>query len=79
MNTVQTGIAAYTVEGCDQRAVFSMNEQSVERLEVNNGNGVQETPIDRDKPFALVLPVNAGEVTFYNVDADPLASVTEPW
>lgn len=47
-----------------------MNEQGVERLEIDDGDSVQAIDIDSGKPFAIVLPVNAGTVTFYGADEE---------
>lgn len=63
---VEEYIAEYTIEGYDERAFISMNEQKVVRLEIDNGNGIEKIDIDSNKPFAIVLPVNAGNITFYD-------------
>ena len=64
--SVERAIAEYTVEGCRERAFISLNTHGVVRVEIGNGNEVEIIPITSSKPFALVLPLNAGEVTFYN-------------
>ncbi len=66
----QSGIEGFTVEGYRERAFISMNKQRVERLEVDDGNSIQVTPIDSGKPFAIVLPVNAGSIAFYDVNGN---------
>ena len=43
-----------------------MNNQKINRLEIGDGNTVQLIDIDSNKPFAIVLPVNIGNITFYN-------------
>ena len=62
------GIAEYTVEGYNERAFISMNKQQVECLKIDDGNSIQVINIDSNKPFAIVLPVNAGDIAFYDVD-----------
>ena len=62
------GIAGYTVEGYNERAFISMNKQQVECLKIDDGNSIQVIDIDSNKPFAIVLPVNAGDIAFYDVD-----------
>lgn len=64
------GIAEYTVEGYNERAFISMNKQQVECLKINNGISVKTIDIDSGKPFTVVLPVNAGEISFYDVDGN---------
>lgn len=63
--SVERAIAEYTVEGYRERAFLSMNAQKAARVEIDNGTEVEIIPLDSSKPFALVLPLNAGEVTFY--------------
>lgn len=67
---IEEYIAELTVEGNDERAFISMNKQKVARLEVNNGISVEITEIDSDKPFAIVLPINAGNITFYDINGN---------
>ena len=64
------GIAEYTVEGYNERAFISMNKQQVECLKIDDGTSIQEIDIDSNKPFAIVLPVNAGDIAFYDVDGN---------
>lgn len=64
------GIVEYTLDGCNERAFISTNKWQVERLEIDNGNSIQVIDIDSVKPFAIVLPVNAGAITFYDVDGN---------
>lgn len=47
-----------------------MNEQKVERLEIDDGNSIQVMEIDDNKPFAIILPVNAGSIVFYDINGD---------
>ena len=70
LGEVETGIAEFTLEGYQEKAFISMNQQQVERLEVDDGNTVQVMRIDSGKPFAIVLPVNAGSIAFYDVDGN---------
>ena len=67
---VQRGIAEYTVEGYNERAFISMNQQQVTQLEIDDGNTIQVLDIDSNKPFAIVLPINAGTITFYDVNGN---------
>ena len=67
---VQEFIVEYTVEGYHERAFISMNKQKVERLEIDDGNSVNVTDIDSSKPFAMILPVNSGTVTFLDVNGN---------
>lgn len=70
LSGVENGIAEYTVEGYKERAFISMNKQQVERLEIDDGNSVKVVDIDSCKPFSIVLPVNAGNIAFYDVNGN---------
>lgn len=70
LSEVERGIAEYTVEGYKERAFISMNQQHVAQLEIDDGNSIQVIDIDSNKPFAIVLPINAGNITFYDVNGN---------
>ncbi|MFQ9063320.1 MAG: hypothetical protein ACLR5X_17890 [Oscillospiraceae bacterium] len=62
--------------GCFPTAHFltfpfiSMNTQNIVRLEVDDGNGIQVIDIDSGKPFAIVLPLNVGNICFYDTNGN---------
>lgn len=60
-------IAEYTIEGYNERAFISMNKQRVDRLEIDDGNSISVIDIDSNKPFTIILPVDAGAIIFYDV------------
>lgn len=68
ISVIEQSIYEFTIEGYMERGFLSMNAQKVARLEIDDGNSVQVIEIDSNKPFALVLPHNIGELTFYDVD-----------
>ena len=75
---VEKYIAEYIIEGYDERVFISMNEQKVVRLEIDNGNGIEKIEIDSTKPFAIVLPVNAGNIIFYDENRQIVDYYTQP-
>ena len=72
-------IAEFVVEGNNERAFISMNTQNIVRLEVDDGNGIQVIDIDSGKPFAIVLPLNVGNICFYDTNGNVLATPTNPF
>lgn len=74
--SVSNTMAAYIaypqerVEGYKEQAFISMNRQQAARAEIDDGNEVQVLDIDSRKPFAIVLPVNAGSITFYDINGN---------
>ncbi|MGI6563652.1 MAG: hypothetical protein ACOX3Q_14030 [Clostridia bacterium] len=68
-------IAEIYIEGFNERAFVSMNKQQVSKVEIDDGNEVQTIKIDSEKPFALILPANAGNVTIYDINGNIVESV----
>ena len=71
-------ISEFTIDGCDERAFISMNAQKVDRLEIDDGNDIQIIDIHSESPFALVLSVNSGSITFYDKDNNVVKFATHP-
>lgn len=71
-------ISEFTVEGYNESAFISMNKQNVQRLEIDDGNSVRVITIDNDKPFAIVLPLNAGNICFYDVNGNVVEYFSQP-
>ena len=67
---VEDFISEFTIEGYNERAFISMNTQRVNRLEVDDGNKVHVIELDSEHPFTIVLPINAGNITFYDIDGN---------
>ena len=63
-------ISGFELEGYNENAFISMNNQKVIKLEFDDGNSVKVVEIDENKPFAIVLPANSGNITFYDVDGN---------
>lgn len=61
-------VDVYTVDGYDEVAYISANDQKVEYVEIDDGQETRVIDIDSKKPFALVLPADAGIVHFYDVN-----------
>lgn len=75
---VEKYIAEYTIEGYSERAFISMNSQKVKWLEIDNGEVVKVMDIDCNNPFAIVLPVNAGDITFYDENRNAVDCYNHP-
>lgn len=71
-------IAAFSLDYAGETVFLSMNVQQVKRAEINDGQKVQDIPIDSEKPFALVLPNNEGIITFYDQYGNPVEYFTSP-
>lgn len=55
-----------------------MNTQAVTRLEIDDGNNIREIIVDSNKPFAIVLPLNSGIVSFYDVNGNVVEYLRQP-
>ena len=78
LSGVERGIIGFTVEECKERAFISMNQQRVTQLQIDDGNSIQGIYIDSNKPFAIVLPINAGTITFYDVNGNTVEYWNNP-
>ena len=78
LSEVQRGIVEFTVEGYNERAFISMIQQHVQQLEIDDGNAIQVIDIDSNKPFVIVLPINAGKITFYDVNRNTVEYWNNP-
>ena len=68
LSGVASEITEFTVEGYEERAFISMNQEQVAQLKIDDGNSVQTIDVDSSSPFAIVLPTNAGNIAFYDVN-----------
>ena len=71
-------IAEFVVEGYNERAFISINTQNIDRLEIDDGDRVRVIDIDNNKPFAIVLPLNAGNICFYDVNGNAVEYLRHP-
>ena len=78
LSEIQEGIAEFTAEGANERALISMNQQQVQQLQIDDGHAKQAIDIDSDQPFAIVLPINAGSITFYDVNGNAVEYWNHP-
>ena len=78
LSEIQEGIAEFTAEGANERALISMNQQQVQQLQIEDGHAKQAIDIDSDQPFAIVLPINAGSITFYDVNGNAVEYWNHP-
>ena len=58
-------------------AYISMNTKKAEKLKIDNGTEIKAIDIDSQKPFAIVLPADAGAISFYDVDGNLIECVKE--
>ena len=79
LSEIQEGIAEFTTEGANERALISMNQQQVQQLQIDDGRAIQVIDIDSDQPFAIVLPINAGSITFYDVNGNAVEYWNHPF
>lgn len=69
----QGGVDAYMVESVKGLkfedkgiALLSLNQDKVSKVVVDKDATEEVIAVDPDKPFAIVLPVNCGEITIYD-------------
>ena len=67
---VEEGIAEFRFLKNNGVAYISMNAHNVERLEIDNGHDIKVIEIHSNKPFAIVVSNQDGEVRFYDVNGN---------
>lgn len=70
ISQVEEYISEFTVDGFNERAFISMNSQKVSYFEIDDGNDIRKIEIDSNKPFAIVLSLNVGTLTFYDINGN---------
>lgn len=75
VSETEQGVAEFYIEGYNESAFVSMNKQQVSRVEIDNGNSIKTIEIDSEKPFAFILPINAGSVTIYDISGNIIESI----
>lgn len=75
ISEIEKHVAEIRIDGYDERAFVSMNKQHISKIEIDNGNSVQTIDIDSEKPFAVILPLNSGNITIYDVDRNVIESI----
>ena len=63
-------ITKFTVNGYNEAAFVSMNTKQVFQIEIGDGDNLRVIDIDPNKPFAIVLPLDEGSISFYNLDGE---------
>lgn len=67
-------IIEFNIEGYNESVYMSMNKQQISKVDIDNGNTIETIDIDSTKPFTLILPVNAGFVTIYDINGNIVES-----
>ncbi len=77
IGAIMERIAEFHMDGYNERAYISMNKQQVSEVEIDNGQTTETIKIDSAKPFAFILPFNAGAVTLYDINGNIVESIRE--
>ncbi len=59
-------------------ALLSMNHDNVSKVVVDADAGERVIPVDPEKPFAIVLPIDCGEITIYD-DEDNIVTLYDTY
>lgn len=74
---IAEGIGEFHIYGYNESAYMSMNKQQISKIEINKGDSIQTIHIESTKPFAIILPVNSGSVTIYDVNGNIIHSLPQ--
>lgn len=68
-------VAEFLIEGYKERVFVSMNKAQINRIEVDNGNSSYNIELDSNKPFVVILPLNIGSVSLYDINGNIIESI----
>ena len=74
---VDRKIVKFVVENYAECAYLSMNREGVTLLEIDDGNTVKRIQLNPKEPFAVVLPINAGTITFSDENGNVIEYLEE--
>ena len=74
---VDRKIVKFVVEDYAECAYLSMNREGVTLLEIDDGNTVKQIQLNPKEPFAVVLPINAGTITFSDENGNVIEYLEE--
>lgn len=75
ISSVKSGITRFRIDGCAEYAYVSLNVQKINKLIVDDGSNPSTIPLDSSRPFAIVLPLNAGNIFFYDMEGNKMEIV----
>lgn len=75
ISKIEELIVSFIVEGYDEIVYLSGNKQNVTSIVVDDGSNKNSFAIDYEEPFVFVLPNNAGNVQFYDIDGEIIECV----
>lgn len=75
ISKIEELIVSFIVEGYDEIVYLSGNKQNVTSIVVDDGSNKNSFAVDYEEPFVFVLPNNAGNVQFYDIDGEIIECV----
>ena len=60
-------VQEFRLQGIEDRAFISIDKQYISRVEIDDGTEVKKIDIYSKNPFVIILPINCGHVTFYDL------------
>lgn len=73
-NATDQEVAEFIIEGYEERVFVSMNKPQISRIEVDNGKSSYNIDLDSDKPFVVILPLNTGSISLYDINGNIIES-----
>ena len=70
-------VQRYAVDGNSYQVFISMNQAKITKYKIDNLCNAQETSVNKLEPFVVVLPLDSGDVSFYDQDGNKINVVSE--
>lgn len=78
LNRFEEPISGYVVDGYRECAYFSKNEHQIVKATVYDGATTRVIELDGNLPFAIVIPISEGAVTFYDAQGNEVRHFVHP-
>lgn len=75
LGPILENVLEFHIEGFNETIYMSTNKNEVGNIEINDGNTIKVIDIDNTKPFTVILPINSGDITIYDVNGNIVESM----
>jgi len=74
---IENQVRRFTFDGKSYQVFISMNQAKITKYKIDNLCNAQETSVNKLEPFVVVLPLDSGDVSFYDQDGNKINVVSE--
>lgn len=68
ISEIENSIVEFSFEGYGEVVYVSMNKEKVNLINIDDGSKIETIKVDDASPFVVIMPYNAGNVSFHDSD-----------